>query len=131
MRSVIHEASSIAKAIEQGWIKAGKPRNFSVKIFEEPQRSFFGLFTAKSAKIGIFVEDRKPQGQDRSGGRRHAPARRRFQHRYEQRPNNGGPQSQQQPHGQQAQQRRPEQPRHAEPQNNHNNDSDDGDNHIE
>lgn len=122
MRSIIHEAASIAKAIEQGWIKAGKPRNFSIKIFEEPQTKFFGLFTARNAKVGIFIEDRKPQQQDhRSGGRKHAPARRRFQHRYE-RPHN--PQQQ----GPQAQQKRPEQPRN-EPQNPHIND--DSDTHHE
>ena len=57
MRSVIHEASTIAKAIEQGWIKAGKPKDFTVKIIEEPQKNFFGL-TSKNAKIGILrLED--------------------------------------------------------------------------
>jgi hypothetical protein len=56
MKSIIEEASSITKAIEKGWHKAGKPTEFSVKIFEEPQRNFIGM-TIKSAKIGIFFND--------------------------------------------------------------------------
>lgn len=56
MKSIIEEASSISKAIENGWLKAGKPKEFSIKIFEEPVKNFFGL-TVKSAKIGIFFEE--------------------------------------------------------------------------
>lgn len=58
MKSIMHEASSISKAIEQGWIKAGQPQEFTVKILEEPEKNFFG-FTTKSAKIALFFEDRK------------------------------------------------------------------------
>jgi len=54
MKSIMEEASSIMKAIENGWIRAGKPQEFSVKIFEQPEKSFFG-FTTKQAKIGIFT----------------------------------------------------------------------------
>lgn len=56
MKSIMEEASSIIKAIEKGWVKAGQPKEFSVKIFEEPQKNFIGL-TVKSAKIGIFFND--------------------------------------------------------------------------
>jgi len=59
MKSIIEEASSIQKAIEKGWQKAGQPKEFSVKIFEEPQRNFIGM-TVKSAKIGIFFNDTPP-----------------------------------------------------------------------
>lgn len=59
MKSIIEEASSITKAIEKGWHKAGQPKEFSVKIFEEPQRNFIGM-TIKSAKIGIFFNDMPP-----------------------------------------------------------------------
>ncbi|MFA6066532.1 MAG: hypothetical protein WC707_05130 [Candidatus Babeliaceae bacterium] len=57
MKSVMQEASSIAKAIEQGWIKANKPQEFSVKILEEPQRNFIGM-TIKSAKVALFFNDK-------------------------------------------------------------------------
>jgi len=53
MKSIIEEASSIAKAIENAWIRAGKPDVFQVKILEEPKRNFLGL-TVQSAKIGFF-----------------------------------------------------------------------------
>jgi hypothetical protein len=56
MKSIIEEASSIFKAIEKAWERAGKPGNFSVKIFEDCQRSFFGL-TKKQAKIGLFFDE--------------------------------------------------------------------------
>lgn len=64
MRSIIHEASSIAKAIEQGWIKAGKPQEFSVKVFEEAETNFLG-FTTRKAKVGIFFKDASEQHQSR------------------------------------------------------------------
>lgn len=52
MKSIIQEASSIAKAIDQGWQIAGKPQEFSVKILEHPEKNFFGL-TTRSAKVAI------------------------------------------------------------------------------
>ncbi len=57
MKSIMEEASSVAKAIENGWARAGKPQEFTVKVFEEAQTSFFGLFTSKPAKIGLFFQE--------------------------------------------------------------------------
>lgn len=56
MKSVIEEASTVFKAIEKGWLKAGQPKEFTVKIFEKPSKNFFGI-TTKSAKIGIFFKE--------------------------------------------------------------------------
>lgn len=56
MKSVVAEASSIAKAIELAWQKAGQPKEFLIKVFQEPQRNIFGL-TKTSAKVGIFFDD--------------------------------------------------------------------------
>lgn len=53
----MEEASSIFKAIENAWNRAGQPHDFSVKVFEEPQRNFFGM-TVKSAKIGLFFDEK-------------------------------------------------------------------------
>lgn len=59
MKSVIEEGSSIAKAIENGWLKAGKPKEFTVKVFQESKKNFFG-FNTVVAKVGIFFyEDSK------------------------------------------------------------------------
>ncbi len=57
MKSLIEEASSISKAIEKGWIRAGKPRNFSIKVYEEPEKNFFGM-TTKSAKVAIVFDEK-------------------------------------------------------------------------
>lgn len=57
MKSIMEEASSIAKAIETAWNRAGQPSEFSVKILELPQTSFFGLKTAKSAKVAFFFNE--------------------------------------------------------------------------
>jgi predicted RNA-binding protein Jag len=51
----MQEASSIAKAVEQAWINAGKPVEFTIKVLEEPQKSFLG-FTTRSAKIALFFD---------------------------------------------------------------------------
>lgn len=58
MKSIIEEASSIGKAIETAWTQAGKPTEFTIRIFEESQKNMFG-FTSKPAKIGIFYEESK------------------------------------------------------------------------
>lgn len=62
MKSIMQEASSVAKAIEQAWIAAGKPQEFTVKVFEEAERNFFGL-TTKTAKVAIHFADVQRQSQ--------------------------------------------------------------------
>lgn len=57
MKSVIQEASSIAKAVDLAWEKAGKPADFSIKVLELPQKNFFGL-TTHSAKVSLCFEER-------------------------------------------------------------------------
>lgn len=57
MKSIIEQASSIIKAIEKAWNQAEKPTEFSIKIFEQEERNFFGMST-KPAKIGIFFGDK-------------------------------------------------------------------------
>ncbi|MDR3646790.1 MAG: hypothetical protein P4L22_04605 [Candidatus Babeliales bacterium] len=56
MKSIIEEGSSISKAIETGWLKAGKPKEFTVKIFQEAKKNFFG-FTKVAAKVAIFFQE--------------------------------------------------------------------------
>ena len=58
MKSVIQEGTSLVKALEEGWEKAGRPTEFSVKIFQEPEYGFLGLSSKKKAKIGIFFEEK-------------------------------------------------------------------------
>ena len=56
MKSVVQEASSIAKAIEQAWSQAGKPQEFTIKVLEQPQKNFIG-FTTHSAKVALYFEE--------------------------------------------------------------------------
>lgn len=58
MKSIMEEASSISKAIEQAWNRAGKPAEFTIKVLETPERNIFGL-TTKSAKIALFFDEQK------------------------------------------------------------------------
>lgn len=72
MKSIMEEASTITKAINQAWERAGQPQEFSVKILEHPQTSFFGFKTAKSAKIALFFAEIPVKAKDH-----HHPARQR------------------------------------------------------
>ena len=65
MKSIVEEASSIAKAIENGWVRAGKPQEFTVRIFEESEKNFLGL-SKKPAKVGIFYNEAPVAQQGRS-----------------------------------------------------------------
>ncbi len=60
MKSIMEEASSIMEAIQKGWERAGKPQEFSVKVFEDAQTSFFGMRTVKSAKVALFFKEGTP-----------------------------------------------------------------------
>lgn len=63
MKSIMQEASSVIKAIEKGWETAGKPKQFSITVFEEPKKNFIGM-TVQSAKVGIFFDENKTAERD-------------------------------------------------------------------
>ncbi|RTL07500.1 hypothetical protein EKK58_01995 [Candidatus Dependentiae bacterium] len=56
MKSLIEEASTIGKAIEKAWERAGKPQSFSIKVFENPEYGFLGI-TKRYGKIALFFEE--------------------------------------------------------------------------
>lgn len=58
MKSVIQESSSLGKAIDLAWSKAGCPAEFSVKILQKPERGFLGL-NSTAAKIVMFFDETK------------------------------------------------------------------------
>ncbi|MEX0671799.1 MAG: hypothetical protein WD068_00415, partial [Candidatus Babeliales bacterium] len=64
MKSVIEEASTIAKAVEKGWEKAGKPIEFTVKILEQPEYNFLGL-SKSLAKVGIFFSAKDIKSEEK------------------------------------------------------------------
>lgn len=59
MKSIMEEASTLAKAFAQAWERAGKPHECTVKILAEPEKNFLGL-TTKSAKIALFFTEQAP-----------------------------------------------------------------------
>jgi hypothetical protein len=56
MKSIIQEGNSIAKAVEQAWLEADRPKSFSVKVLQESEKNFFGI-TTKSAKIALMFQE--------------------------------------------------------------------------
>lgn len=94
MKSIMQEASSIAKAIELGWIKAGQPNEFSVKILEEPERGMFGITTKRNAKIAFFFKETALKKATRSTSRKP----RRSESTQEKRAERPAPRAQQQEH---------------------------------
>jgi hypothetical protein len=130
MKSIIQEASSLSKAIEQGWQKAGKPIMFSVKILQDASKNFIGL-TTQNAKIAIYFgrfdelqaqptntaqsqgqrssttqpgSNQQRSGYQQQGNRQGQPQQRRY-YRRPQRPQSARPQqSSQTPQGNSSQQ---------------------------
>ncbi|MBP6869388.1 Jag N-terminal domain-containing protein [Candidatus Babeliales bacterium] len=56
MKSVVVEASTVAKAIESAWAKAGKPEEFFIRILQEHQSGFLG-FGSQKAKVVLFFKN--------------------------------------------------------------------------
>ena len=56
MKSVVVEASTVAKAIELAWQKAAKPEEFFIRILQEHTSGFLG-FGAQKAKIVFFFKN--------------------------------------------------------------------------
>lgn len=55
MKSVIAQASSLAKAVNEAWEKAGKPGEFFIKVLQEASSGFLG-FGSKKAKVALFFK---------------------------------------------------------------------------
>jgi predicted RNA-binding protein Jag len=58
MKSMLHEASSIAKAIEKAWVESGKPLEFTVNVLEPGEKNFLG-FSKKPAIVSITYDPKK------------------------------------------------------------------------
>lgn len=57
MKSVMEAAPSLQKAIENGWERAGRPQEFTVKILQEPIKGFLG-FGSEPAKIALLFDEK-------------------------------------------------------------------------
>lgn len=55
---MLHEASTIAKAIEKAWNESGKPVEFTIKVLETGEKNFLG-FTKRPSIVSITFDPRK------------------------------------------------------------------------
>src|SRR5262249_23155390 len=58
MKSMLHEASSVIKAIEKAWIDSGKPLEFTINIHEMGEKNFLG-FTKRPAIVSVTYDPKK------------------------------------------------------------------------
>lgn len=58
MKSMLHEASTVTKAVEKAWIESGKPREFAITIHEQGKPGFLG-FGSKPAIVSIQYDPSK------------------------------------------------------------------------
>lgn len=68
MKSMLHEASSVTKAIEKAWADAGKPTEFAIKVLESGEKNFLGL-SKRPAIVSITYEPRKQGGGQQGSSR--------------------------------------------------------------
>ena len=68
----MEEASSVIKAVDKGWQRAGKPQEFTVKILEEAEYNFLGMST-KPAKIALFFDEKKVAPQQTPAKKQYSP----------------------------------------------------------
>jgi predicted RNA-binding protein Jag len=67
MKSMLHEAATVAKAIEKAWTDSGKPSEFTIKIHEMGEKNFLG-FNKRPAIVSIIYDPRSqvtPSGEKR------------------------------------------------------------------
>ncbi|MCA9770178.1 Jag N-terminal domain-containing protein [Candidatus Dependentiae bacterium] len=80
MKSLVEAASSIFKAIEKGWNRAGCPQEFTIKILEKEETNFLGM-TRKPAKVALFFvegQESKPTTQYKQKKRFNNQQQKRF-----------------------------------------------------
>lgn len=65
MKSVIAQASTLAKAISEAWEKAGRPVEFFTKVLQEASSGFLG-FGAKKAKVALFFKQMHKNKHEKS-----------------------------------------------------------------
>jgi len=125
MKSIVEEASSVMKAIEKGWTQAGKPREFSVKVYEEGVKNFIGM-SVEPAKIGIFFEERMVKSaptpkkeHHQQASRKEQPAPRSSQSEVEHRDRSPRHQEPRQAHAEPRQQHRSQDEVNSTPRNSH------------
>jgi hypothetical protein len=67
MKSLLQEGSSIIRAVEAAWIKAGMPVEFSIKVLKNEEQRFLGIAWKNSVVVSISYDfahhDKRPSHQ--------------------------------------------------------------------
>lgn len=61
MKSMLHEASSVTKAVEKAWAESGKPTEFTIRVLEVGEKNFLGM-TKRPAIVSITYDPKKQGG---------------------------------------------------------------------
>lgn len=78
---MLHEASSVSKAIQKAWEQAGCPEEFTIKVLEVEKRGFAGLFVKSPAVVSItYAPPTKQKSRSGSTDRQHQQKRSRSRH---------------------------------------------------
>lgn len=86
MKSMLHEASSVAQAIEKAWVESGKPEEFTINILEPGKKGLFGFITKRPAIVSITYDPKKiSQRQERAANHDRKANQSRRQERLEDR----------------------------------------------
>ena len=98
MKSMLHEASTVIKAVEKAWVESGKPREFTVTVLEAGEKNFLG-FTKRPAVVSISYEPQRagarPQAGRDMGGRQKPGVRVGNERRFENPTRSGSDQNRQ------------------------------------
>jgi predicted RNA-binding protein Jag len=62
MKSMLHEASSVLKAIEKAWVDSGKPLEFTIRILEQGEKNFLGMTKSPAIVSIAYDPNRQPKG---------------------------------------------------------------------
>jgi|WetSurMetagenome_2_1015567.scaffolds.fasta_scaffold153456_1 predicted RNA-binding protein Jag len=75
MKSILHEAPTILKAIEKAWLDSGKPLEFTVHVHEEGEKNFLGI-SKRPAIVSITYEPKayEPRRQPKAPEKREQPS---------------------------------------------------------
>ncbi len=76
MKSILLESSSVQGAIDKAWQQAGKPKEFTIKVHDFGEKTYFG-FTSRPAAVSLVYNPGASNGnRSRSGKRRNNSNRR-------------------------------------------------------
>jgi predicted RNA-binding protein Jag len=76
---MLHEASSVTKAVQKAWENSGKPREFTINVLELGETNFFG-FSTRPAIVSITFDPRHAAPQVNNNDRRDQSRNQRPQH---------------------------------------------------